>query len=139
MSAVMLIGRICFATVFVIVPLQVIRSSAMVAAAPPLRRIPLPRIAVIAVSAVAIAGAVAVILGVWPDLGALMIAAYLVPVTSVMHPYWTFADPAQVKQHRESLLLNVSILGGSLILFWALNQSQHVPAALVSTPLFGRW
>lgn len=76
MDVFFLIARILFAAVFVIVPAQVIGSSALVAAAPPLRRVPLPRVSVVAGSAVAIGAAVVVILGVWPDLGALLIAAY---------------------------------------------------------------
>jgi putative oxidoreductase len=79
---------------------------------------------------VAMGGAVLVIHGIWADVGAILIAAYLVPVTIVMHPFWTFEDSRQVKEHRDSFLLNTSVLGGSLILFWAINHSQHVPAAL---------
>lgn len=100
---------------------------------------PLPRVAVVAASSVAIGGAVLVVLGVWPDLGALLIAAYLVPVTVVMHAFWTYEDPAQARGHRDSFFLNTSPVGGGLILFWAVNLSQHVPAALVSAPLFDRW
>jgi uncharacterized membrane protein YphA (DoxX/SURF4 family) len=139
MDALFLVARVLLVAVFVIVPAQVIGASALIAAAPPLRRVPLPRVAVVGASAVAIAAATLVIAGAWPDLGALLIAAYLVPVTVVMHPFWTFHDAGARKSHRESLLLNVSILGGSLVLFWALNQSQHVPAALVSSPLLERW
>jgi uncharacterized membrane protein YphA (DoxX/SURF4 family) len=139
MDALFLVARVLLVAVFVIVPLQVIGASGLIAAAPPLRRVPVPRASIVAMSSAAIAGAALVILGVWPDVGALVIAAYLVPVTLVMHPFWTFADAGQRKSHRESLLLNVSILGGCLLFFWALNQTQHVPAALVSSPLIGRW
>jgi putative oxidoreductase len=139
MDALFLVSRILFVAVFVIVPTQVISSSSKIAMAPPLRRVPLPRVSVVGASVVAIAAAALMILGLWPDLGSLLIAAYLVPVSLVMHPFWTYDDAGQRKSHRESLLLNVSILGGSLLLFWALNQSQHVPLAVVSTPLFDRW
>lgn len=111
MSVFFLVSRILFAAVFVIVPMQVIVSSALVAAAPPMRRVPLPRISVVAASSVAIGGAALVVLGLWPDLGALLIAAYLVPVTVVMHAFWTFEDPAQVKEHRDSFFLNTSLVG----------------------------
>jgi putative oxidoreductase len=139
MNALFLVARILLVLVFIIVPLQVISASGRIAGAPPLRGVPSPQASIVAVSVVAITGAALVILGLWADLGALMIAAYLVPVTLVMHAFWKFHDEPQRKSHRESLLLNVSIFGGCLILFWALNQTQHVPAALVSTPLFGAW
>ena len=139
MSVLFLVARVLFAAVFVIVPMQVIASSAAVAPGPAHRPGPLPRISVVAASSIAIAGAALVVLGVWPDLGALLIAAYLVPVTVVMHAFWAFEDPGQAKEHRDSFFLNTSLVGGSLIFFWAVNQSQLVPAALVSVPLFDRW
>jgi len=139
MSVFFLIARLLFSAVFVIAPIQVVRSSALVAATPPLRRIPRARASVVAGSLTVMGAAVLASLGIWLDLGALLIAAYLVPVTIIMHPFWTFEDSGQVKEHRDAFILNISLLGGSLILFWAANQSQHVPAALISTPLFGRW
>jgi putative oxidoreductase len=139
MSPLFLIARLLFAAVFIIAPAQVVRSSAEVANAPPLRRVPQSRLSVIAMSGVAIVAGVLVSLGVWPDLGALLIVVYLVPVTLVIHPFWTFDEPALKKQNWDSFLLNTCVLGGALILFWAVNQMQHVPAALISTPLFGRW
>ncbi len=139
MSAFFLIARLLFSAVFVIAPIQVVRSSALVAATPTLRRIPLARASVVAGSLTVIGAAVLVSLGIWLDLGALLIAAYLVAVTIILHQFWTSEDAGQAKENRDAFILNTSLLGGSLILFWAVNQSQHVPAALISTPLFGRW
>ena len=136
MDALFLVGRVFFATVFVITPLQVVRSAPQIATAPPLRPVPFPELAVRAVAIIAIAGATLVILGVWPDLGVILIAAFLVPVSVVMHPFWSVEDADTARQKRDSFLLNLSVLGGGLILFWLVNQTQEVPAGLISTPLF---
>jgi len=32
--------------------------------------------------------------GIWPDVGGLMLAAFLIPTTLLFHPFWTFSDPA---------------------------------------------
>src|SRR5436309_1573776 len=42
-----------------------------------------------------IVGAGSIALGIWPDVGALMIAAFLVPAAWFFHRYWTVADPMQ--------------------------------------------
>jgi uncharacterized membrane protein YphA (DoxX/SURF4 family) len=60
---------------------------------------------------------VSVVLGTWPDVGMLMIAAFLIPTTLLFHPYWTFSDPAQRLTQRGSFLRNVSLLGATLPLF----------------------
>jgi uncharacterized membrane protein YphA (DoxX/SURF4 family) len=58
-----------------------------------------------------------VMLGIWPDLGALMIAAFLIPTTLLFHPYWTFSDPTERRTQRGSFYRNVSLLGATLALF----------------------
>jgi putative oxidoreductase len=60
---------------------------------------------------------VSVVLGIWPDVGVLMIAAFLIPTTLLFHRYWTFTDPAQRLTQRGSFLRNVSLLGATLALF----------------------
>lgn len=134
-----LIARVLYAAVFIIAPLQVLASYGSIAAAPPLRRVPAPRIMVPAMSIVSILGAALVILGLWPDLGVILIMVFLIPVTFTMHAFWTVADPVQARAKRDAFLLNLCALGGGLLLFWVVNQTQHVPAALHSTPFFSRW
>jgi uncharacterized membrane protein YphA (DoxX/SURF4 family) len=58
-----------------------------------------------------------VVLRIWPDVGMLMIAAFLIPTTLVFHRYWTFSDPAQRQTHRGGFYRNVSLLGATLALF----------------------
>jgi putative oxidoreductase len=58
-----------------------------------------------------------VVLGIWPDIGMLMIAAFLIPTTILFHPYWTFSDPAERRTHRGGFYRNVSLLGATLALF----------------------
>jgi uncharacterized membrane protein YphA (DoxX/SURF4 family) len=64
-----------------------------------------------------ILGTFSVVLGIWPDVGMLMIAAFLIPTTLLFHRYWTFSDPAQRLTQRGSFLRNVSLLGATLALF----------------------
>ena len=57
------------------------------------------------------------VLGIWPDVGALMIAAFLIPTALLFHPFWTFSDAAQRRTQRGSFFRNVSLLGATLALF----------------------
>src|SRR5450759_5333313 len=56
-------------------------------------RVPLPELSVVASGAMILVGSVLVALGAWGDLGALLIAAFLVAVTPVMHAFWRESEP----------------------------------------------
>lgn len=139
MSVIELVGRVLFALVFVVSPAGVLKQIQSVTKAPPLRWLP-SRAAVPIVSAscvVAVGGAALVLLGLWPDLGALLILAFLIPVTLTMHRFWEVADPGARGIKRGLFLANTSLAGGALLLFSLFNQTQHVPVAVLSHPLFG--
>ena len=68
-----------------------------------------------------IAGALAVLVGVYPAVGVLVIVAFLVPITVIMHDFWTMEG--QARQNEEvHFLKNVGLVGGAL-LFLALSAS----------------
>ncbi|MGC4175937.1 DoxX family protein [Demequina sp.] len=63
------------------------------------------------------AGALMVLLGIFGDIGALLIAATLIPITFFMHAYWKESD-AQAKQGDQIMFnKNVALIGGALAFF----------------------
>jgi putative oxidoreductase len=140
MTALQIAGRLLFALVFIVSPGSVLRQIRAVAGAPPLRWMPrgivLPAVA--GASVLAVTGALLIVLGVWPDLGALMVVAFLVPVTLTMHRFWEIDEPGPRAIRRGAFLLNVSLAGGGILYFCLVHQTQDVPGGLLSDPLFGR-
>ncbi|MEF8813775.1 MAG: DoxX family protein [Halovenus sp.] len=61
-----------------------------------------------------IAGALAVLLGVYPAVGVLAIVAFLVPVTVVMHDFWTM-EGQEGQNERIHFLKNVGLIGAALM------------------------
>lgn len=142
MDVIELIGRICFAAAFVITPFGVVKTADRVAGVPMLSFIPASvRVQVIRVSsASAIAGATMVAVGLWPDLGVLLVLAFLAPVTLAMHRFWEMPKEEWLprKQKRDAFLTNLSIAGGAILMFVLFNESQDAGIAVLSDPLFGR-
>lgn len=64
-----------------------------------------------------IVGAVSIALGIWPDVGALMIAAFLVPAAWFFHRYWTVADPMQKMTQTQLFWRNMIGLGACAVMF----------------------
>ena len=114
MTALQIVGRVLFALVFVVSPAGVLRQVRTVA------------------------GAVLILLGLWPDLGALMVVAFLVPVTLTMHRFWELDEPGPRAIKRGAFLLNLSLAGGGILYFCLVHQTQDVPGGLLSDPLLAR-
>ena len=64
-----------------------------------------------------IAGAVSIALGIWPDVGALMIAAFLLPAAWYFHRYWTIGDPMQKMTQTQLFWRNMIGLGACAFMF----------------------
>jgi uncharacterized membrane protein YphA (DoxX/SURF4 family) len=62
-------------------------------------------------------GALMILLGIFGDLGSVLVFATLIPVSFYMHAFWKESD-AQAKQMDQiSFNKNVGLMGGALALF----------------------
>ena len=57
------------------------------------------------------------ILGIYPDLGALMFVAFALVTAYVIHHFWTDDDEMMKQIEMTNFMKNLSIVGGSLIAF----------------------
>lgn len=115
-SAIFLIGRILFVALFLHSARgHIMNHERFVATAR--GRIPVPYVAGWPVGVWLMLAALLMVLGIWPDVGALMMAAFLIPTTILFHPYWTFSDAAQRRTQQGSFFRNISLLGATLALF----------------------
>jgi putative oxidoreductase len=65
---------------------------------------------------IAIVGGLSIVLGYKARLGAWLLVIFLVPVTLIMHRFWSIQDPMQHQIQNIMFLKNMSMLGGALIL-----------------------
>jgi putative oxidoreductase len=101
MDVVLLIGRILFASVFIVsgstVHLLKWRDGVAYARA---KGVPAPELLVPASGLMAVGGGVLLVLGLWADLGALLLAAFVFPVAIGMHAFWKSDDPMERMQEQ---------------------------------------
>jgi putative oxidoreductase len=86
---------------------------------------------------VIIAGGLMIALGLWADLGALLVSGFLVGITPIMHAFWNVEDPQMQQVQSAMFFKNVALLGAALIIFYVYNQGQDLDASLTDA-LFGR-
>jgi putative oxidoreductase len=138
MDVVFVIGRLLFALLFV-------SSGFMVHLAGRAQGIeyarslgaPAPDLLVPLSGVVIIAGGLMVALGLWADLGALLIIGFLVGITPIMHAFWKIDDPQMKAIQNAMFFKNTALAGAAVIVFYIYNQGQDLDASLTDA-LFGR-
>ena len=139
MDIVFLIGRILFGLLFVFSGLMAHligwRQGVQYAR---MYNVPMAELGVPLTGVMAVAGGAMVILGIWGDLGALLIAAFLLLITPLMHAFWKETDDQQKLSQQVNFNKNLALLGAALALFYLWNQLQGDAGLSLTDPLFNR-
>jgi uncharacterized membrane protein YphA (DoxX/SURF4 family) len=80
-------------------------------------RFPVPDIAGWPTGVWLVLGSLSIALGIWPDIGALMIAAFVVPAAAYFHRFWEVEDPMQVMMQQGFFFRNGIALAACLFMF----------------------
>jgi putative oxidoreductase len=113
-SAVVVLGRFFFALIFVMAGANHFNKQTIGYAAS--QGVPLAAIAVPLSGVLAILGGLSILLGYRAKLGAWLIVLFLVPVSFMMHKFWTVQDPMMAQVQMIMFMKNVSMLGGALLI-----------------------
>jgi putative oxidoreductase len=83
-----------------------------------------------------LAGALSIGLGIFGDIGALMVALFVVPAAWWFHAFWKLEDESQKQMQQLLFWRNVSFLGAALIVFVLFAVFGHDLALTVTDPVF---
>jgi putative oxidoreductase len=112
--AVVVLGRFLFATIFLTSgPFHFTKRVIGYAAS---QGVPLASIAVPVSGLMALAGALSILLGYRAKIGAWLIVLFLLPVTFMMHRFWTVVDPIMAQVQLTMFMKNISMLGAALLI-----------------------
>ena len=113
-GAVVVLGRFLFALIFLMAGANHFNKPTIGYAAS--QGVPLAAIVVPLSGVLAIAGGLSILLGYRAKLGAWLIVLFLVPVSLMMHKFWTVTDPMMAQLQMILFMKNVSMLGGALLI-----------------------
>jgi len=130
MEIVFLIGRILFAFMFVMSGINHLTKADHMVGYAKFKGVPSPKLAVQGSGVVLALGGLSVILGVWADLGAIVLAALLVVMAVKMHNFWAIEDPQAKQADMIGFMKNISMAGGALFMFalMAIEGAEYGPA-----------
>ena len=138
MAAVLLIARILFAFMFIMSGINhlVPKNVAAMTGYAQFKKVPMPKLSVQLSGVVLLLGGLSIILGVYADLGALVIAVLLVLMAVKMHDFWK-AEAAATQSEMIGFMKNISMAGGALFIFAiAAQEGSNIGWTLVSEGLF---
>lgn len=81
-----------------------------------MKGMPFAEIAVPGTGVLLLIGAFSILTGIYPVIAVLALAAFLIPVTFVMHNFWTTEDQAMKMNDMVMFTKNIALLGYTLVL-----------------------
>ena len=114
MKYAVLAGRQLFSVIFIIASAGHFNPHTIEAAAA--HGVPLPDLLVPLSGLIALVGGFSVLLGFQTRIGAWLLVLFLVPVTVMMHNFWSVSDPMALQIEKAMFLKNVTMLGGALLI-----------------------
>jgi putative oxidoreductase len=108
------VGRALFAAIFLMTMPSHFSQAAVGYAAQ--KGVPLASLAVPLSGIIAFAGGLSILLGYKAKIGAWLLVLFLVPVTLMMHNFWTLTDPMMAQMDQAMFMKNVAMLGGALLI-----------------------
>ncbi|UED85570.1 DoxX family protein [Streptomyces profundus] len=117
MDVLVLIGRILFVLLFLNSAIGHLTQTKAMAGYAGSQGVPYPWLAVFGSGLLQLVGGLMVLLGVWPDVGALLLVIFLVPTALLMHKFWTEDDPQAKQNSLVQFLKDLSLAGAALMLF----------------------
>lgn len=136
MEVVMLIGRILFALMVVMGGLNHLTKAEAMAGYATFKKVPAAKLSVLVSGILLLAGGLSVALGVYADLGGLVVAILLAIMALKMHDFWAQSD-AQAKQTETiAFWKNISMAGGAFFIYASTANGNEIGWTLIEKTIF---
>lgn len=117
MDILLVIGRVLFALIFINSGIAHLTKLNDMTGYANFKKVPAAKLAVLVTGLMLIIGGLYIVFGVYADLGALLLALFLVPTAFMMHNFWTIQDPQAKQGEMINFFKNLSLAGAALIIF----------------------
>ncbi len=118
-AVVLLVGRILFVVYFAAAAFGHLRMGQMMVDYAKSKRVPLAELGGWPVGVWLAVASLSVLLGIWPDIGALMIVLWVILPSIFIHNWWTLTDAQQKMTEQLNFNRNVTFIGAALALLAA--------------------
>ena len=117
MNAILIIGRILFAFIFVTSGIAHFAKLEAMTGYAQYKKLPAAKLGVIISGLFFLLGGIYIAAGFWVDLGALLLAITLILAAVIFHNFWKETDPTAKQNEMIAFNKDIALAGASLILF----------------------
>ena len=117
MNAVLVIGRVLFALIFINSGISHLTKLEAMTGYATYKKVPAAKLSVIVSGLMILVGGLYIAFGVYADLGALLIALFLIPAAVLMHAFWKETDATAKQNETIGFFKDLSLAGAALIIF----------------------
>ena len=117
MDAVLVIGRILFALIFVTSGIAHFAKLEAMTGYAQYKKLPAAKLGVLISGLFFLLGGIYIAAGFWVDLGALLLAITLILAAVIFHNFWKETDPTAKQNEMIAFNKDIALAGASLILF----------------------
>jgi uncharacterized membrane protein YphA (DoxX/SURF4 family) len=114
---IFLIGRILFVTLFLVSAFGHITKSEFMVGYARSKKMPLPMVGGWPAGVYQLIAAALIAVGIWPDIGAIMLGIYVTIAAFYFHDYWKVEDAMMRQTEMLNFFRNVTLLGAAVMLF----------------------
>ena len=117
MNTVLVIGRVLFALIFLASGVNHLTKLEAMTGYATYKKVPAAKLAVVVSGLMILVGGLYIAFGVYADLGALLIAIFLIPTAFLMHAFWKESDATAKQNEQIAFMKDISMAGAALIIF----------------------
>ncbi len=117
MSAILLIGRIIFGGFFIMSGINHFTKLEAMTGYAKYKKLPAAKVGVLVSGLMLLLGGAYVLLGFYVDLGALLLAIFLVIAAVIFHNFWKETDATAKQSEMMNFMKDFALAGAALILF----------------------
>jgi len=110
-------GRVLFALIFINSGISHFTKNEAITGYAKFKKVPMAKAAVYLSGLMILLGGIYIVLGFYADLGALLIALFLIPTAFLMHAFWKETDPTAKQNETIGFFKDLSLAGAALIIF----------------------
>lgn len=117
MDIVLVIARVLFALIFISLGISHLTKLEAMTGYEQYKKVPAAKFSVLLSGLMILIGGLYIAFGVYADLGALLLALFLIPTAFLMHAFWKETDPTAKQNETISFFKDLSLAGAALIIF----------------------
>jgi uncharacterized membrane protein YphA (DoxX/SURF4 family) len=116
-TLLLIIGRIILGGYFIYNGVNHFIGFGMMTQYAKMKGVPFPAIAQGMTGLMLLLGGLSIVFGIYPTVGIVLLVAFLVPVSLMMHDFWKVEDPQLRMADKINFMKNMALLGALLMLF----------------------